>query len=390
LSNTLCYQSLQFIQNVLSKTQNPISMSELLYRIALTKIPKVGAIITKNLISHCGSAENVFKTPKKDLVCVPNVGAGIAENIIKQDVLRWAEKEMLFIEKNDVKVLCYTDKEYPQRLKTEYDAPALLYYKGNADLNHGRNIGIVGTRKPSAYGIRMCEEIAEGLKAYNPLIISGLAHGIDITAHRRCLASDIPTVGVMGHGLQRMYPHEHREIAQLMIENGGLLTEYPSDQDPDREHFPMRNRIIVGLSDVLIVVESGLGGGSMISANVAIDYSRELCAVPGRAGDKNAAGCNSLIRRHKATLVETADDVATVMLWKDLDEKKVIQSQLFVQLTDNQQLVINFLKQSEGGVTIDALAYQTQLSQSNIAALLLELEFKGVVRALAGKRFTTV
>jgi DNA processing protein len=365
-------------------------MSELLYRVALTKIPKVGAITAKNLISHCGSAENVFKVPKKELVLIPNVGPSIADNIVKQDVLRWAEKEMLFIEKNEIKALCYSDKNYPQRLKEEYDAPALLYYKGNAELNHGRTIGIVGTRKPSGYGVRICEEITEGLKQYNPLIISGLAFGVDITAHRRCVAMGIPNIGVMGHGLQRMYPTEHRETARQMTENGGLLTEYPSDQDPDREHFPMRNRIIAGMSDVLIVVETALSGGSMITANVAVNYGRELCAVPGRAGDKNAAGCNNLIRLNKAKLVESAEDIAKLMQWKDLDETKVIQSQLFVQLTDNQQLVINVMQQSEGGVMIDALAYQTQLSQSTIASLLLELEFKGMVRALPGKRFTTI
>jgi DNA processing protein len=365
-------------------------MSELLYRIALTKIPKVGAITAKNLISHCGSAEGVFKADKKDLVCIPNVGEHIAQSILKQDVLKWAENEMLFIEKNDIQILTYSDKNYPQRLKEEYDAPALLYYKGNADTNHGRTVGIVGTRKPSAYGIRICAEITEGLKQYNPLIISGLAFGIDITAHRKCVDAHIPTIGVMGHGLQRMYPTEHRETARLMAENGGLLTEYPSDQDPEREHFPMRNRIIAGMCDVLIVVETGKSGGSMITANVAMSYGRELCAIPGRAGDKNAAGCNNLIRQHKATLVETADDVAAVMLWKDLDEKKVVQSQLFVQLTDNQQLILNIMQQSEGGVTIDTLAYQTQMSQSTTASLLLELEFKGLVRTLPGKRFTTI
>jgi DNA processing protein len=365
-------------------------MSELLYRVALTKIPKVGAITAKNLISHCGSAEDVFKASKKELLLIPNIGPSVADNILKQDVLKWAEKELLFIEKNDIKVLCYSDKDYPERLKTIYDSPALLYYKGNADLNHGRTLGIVGTRKPSTYAARVCEDITEGLKEYNPLIISGLAYGVDITAHRRCLDVNIPTVGVMGHGLQRMYPNEHREAAREMVENGGLLTEYPSDQDPDREHFPMRNRIIAGLSDVLIVIETGMHGGSMISANVALDYGRELCAVPGRAGDKNAAGCNNLIRQHKATLIESAEDIATLMLWRNLDETKVVQSQMFVQLTDNQQLIVNVMQQSEGGVTIDTLAYQTKLTQSVTASLLLELEFKGVVRALPGKRFSAV
>ena len=365
-------------------------MNDLFYRVALTKVPKVGAIITKTLIGNLGSAEAVFKASKKTLMSIPNVGEAIAVEILKQDVLKWAEKEVAFIEKNEIKVLFHTAPEYPNRLKQQHDCPALLYYKGTADLNHGRIVSIVGTRKPTPYGVRMCEEITEGLKSHNVLITSGLAYGIDVTAHRKSYEKDIPTVGVMGNGLQRIYPSEHREIAQKMCENGGLLTEYPSDQEPDREHFPMRNRIIASMCDALVVVETGAKGGSMITAHMGADYGKELFAVPGKVGDKMSLGCNSLLKKRKAYLLESADDIAAVLRWDELDTKKVVQPQLFVELSDNEQVIVNILQASVDGVLIDSLSYQTQLGHSVIAGLLLKLEFKGMIRSLPGKRYSLI
>ena len=363
-------------------------MSELLYRVALTKIPKVGAIIAKNLISYCGSAEAVFTSKLRDLMSVPNVGETIANNILKQDVLTWAEKELAFLDKHAIQALIYTDPKFPQRLKVAHDCPALLYYKGTTDLNHGRVVSIVGTRKPTPYGSRMTELFTEGLAKYNVLITSGLAFGVDVTAHRKSVDMNIPTVGVMGSGLQRLYPSEHRDIARRMCENGGLLTEYPSDQDPDREHFPMRNRIIAGMCDALVVVETGQSGGSMITAHMGLGYEKEVYAIPGRAGDKMSQGCNYLIKTNKAALIESADDFAEMMRWDELDKTKSIQTQLFAELSDNEQVVMKILQQSEGGAMIDTLSYQTQLNHSAIASLLLTLEFKGLIRSLPGKRYT--
>ncbi len=362
-------------------------MSELLYRVAITKISKVGAIISKSLISHCGSAEAVFKASKRELMCVPNVGEAIANNIQNPSILKWAESELAFIEKNNIQTLFYTDAAYPQRLKQIYDCPTILYYKGTVDLNYGRVVSIVGTRKPTPYGTRLTEEMTEGLLKYNALIVSGLAFGVDITTHRKCLDLDIPTVGVMGNGLQRMYPAQHREAAQRMCQNGGLLTEYPSDQEPDREHFPMRNRIIAGMADALIVVETASQGGSMITAYMALGYDKEVFAVPGRAGDKTSQGCNDLIKQNKAALIESADDLAYFMRWDELDKNKNIQTQLFTQLSDNEQVIVDILKKSENGALIDVLSYQSKLSHSAIAGLLLELEFKGMIRSLPGKRY---
>ena len=365
-------------------------MSELLHRIALTKIPKVGAITAKTLISYCGSAQAVFKSSRRDLMCVPNVGEAIADNILKQDVLIWAENELAFIKKHNIQPLFHTDPHFPQRLKTQHDCPVLLYYKGTTNLNHGRVVSIVGTRKPTDFGSRMTEELTEGLAKYDVLIASGLAYGIDVTAHRKCVEMNVPTVGVMGSGLQRMYPTDHRDIARKMCENGGLLTEYPSDQDPDREHFPMRNRIIAGMCDILVVVETAKSGGSMITAHMAVGYDREVAAIPGRAGEKTSQGCNYLIKTNQASLIESAEDLAYLMRWDDLDKTKALQPKLFTDLSDNEQVVIRILQQSEGGVLIDALSYQTQLNHSAIASLLLTLEFKGMIRSLPGKRYTII
>jgi DNA processing protein len=363
-------------------------MSELLYRIALTKIPKVGAVIAKTLISHCGSAEAVFKSSKKSLLKIPSIGEAIADSLLNQNVLTWAEKEYEYIQKNNINVLFHTDETYPQRLRDKNDCPVLLYYKGTADLNHSRIISIVGTRKPTAYGTRLCEEITEGLAQRNVLIVSGLAFGIDITAHRKCLEMSAPTIGIMGNGLQRIYPTEHREYARRMLENGGLLTEYPSDTDPDKMNFPMRNRIIAGMCDALLVVETAQQGGSMITAHMALAYGKEIFALPGRAGEKMAQGGNYLIKNNKATLVETAEDIAQSLLWQGEAAPKAYQLPLFPELTESEQIVVNILRNTEGGVLIDALSHQTQLSHSRIAATLLDLEFKGLVKSLPGKRYS--
>jgi DNA processing protein len=366
-------------------------MSELLYRIALTKVPKVGAVNSKNLIAHCGSAEAVFRSSKKVLTKINGIGEGIADFILTSNVLSWAQRELDFIEKNKVRVLYHTDPEYPRRLCMQADCPMLLYYKGTADLNAQRIVGIVGTRKPSPYGIRMCEEIVEGFKPFNVLIVSGLAYGIDAVAHRKSVASGIPTVGIMGTGLQRIYPSEHRDLGIKMCDNGGLLTEYPSDQDPEAKHFPMRNRLIAGMSDALIVVETADRGGSMITANMAVDYGRDIFAVPGRVGDAMAQGCNNLLRFRKANLLEHADNVAKQLNWGDsASGKPAVQTQLFLELSDNEHIIMDILKKSESSVPIDALSLAAKLNPSQIASLLLTLEFKGLVQALPGKRFGLV
>lgn len=364
-------------------------MNELLYKIAITRIPLVGAVTAKTLISYCGSVEAVFAAKKRELMKIPNIGARIAGNIIARDFLKEAEAELEFIEQHRIRPIFYLDDAYPERLRHYHDSPVMLYFKGNADLNAHRTVGIVGTRQPSPQGVAVCEELIEGLKPYNILLISGLAYGIDIAAHRKCLELDVPTLGILGHGFATMYPPSHRSIAEKMTENGGLITEYPSDTKPDKENFPMRNRIIAGLCDALVVVETAAKGGSMITAHMANEYNKDVFAVPGRVKDKLSQGCNHLIKTHKALLLESADDIAYIMRWDELDARKLIQQQLFVELNDAEKIIVNLLNQSPEA-SIDKLIVETNFAGSEMASLLLNLEFKGIVRSLPGKRYTLI
>ena len=361
-------------------------MDELLYKVAITLIPNVGPVTTRNLVSYCGGVKAIFEARKRELLKVPGIGHHIADNIVNQDVLGRAEEELRFIDKHGIRALFYLDDDYPRRLRHYPDSPAVLYYKGSADLNAGRVVAIVGTRSPSVHGVHTCEELIEGLKPYGAIIISGLAYGIDITAHRKCLNLQIPTIGVLGHGLQRIYPPQHQAVARAMAKDGGLLSEYPGPTLPDREHFPMRNRIIAGLCDALVVVETKRRGGSMISAHIANDYNKDVFAVPGRIKDSCSEGCNHLIKTHKAALIESAADIAYVMRWEEPGAPKAIQKQLFVELTAAEKIVVDLLNQYEA-IGIDQLTGTMQVANSQMASLLLELEFKGIIRALPGKRY---
>jgi DNA processing protein len=374
-------------------------MSELLYRIALTKIQGIGAITAKQLVKRAGSATKVFQSSQKELLKI--TGIATAKQILTQEVMDWTSKELEFIDKNQIKVYFFDDEDYPNRLKRVHDAPFVLYAQGNMDLNVERVVAIVGTRSPTTRGIEVCESLVEGLKKYNPLIISGLAYGIDITAHRQAVAIGLPTVGVMGNGLQRIYPREHQSFTQKMLETGGLLTEFPHDQDPDREHFPMRNRIIASLCDALVVVESAKKGGSMISALYANDYHKEVFAIPGRVGDTYSAGCNHLIKTHKANILESAADIGYIMGWEEPIQteaetpvmvakpaRKGVQPPLFTShLSAPEQHVLDLLQNTES-LSTDSLLKETGVTYSQMAGLLLSLEMNGLIRALPGKRYT--
>ena len=358
---------------------------DLLYRIAISKIHKVGAVTARTLIGYCGSVENVFKAKKKDLIKIPNIGEAIAQNILSQDVLRQAEEEIKFIEKYKIQPIFYLDKNYPARLKHYNDAPLMLFYKGNADLNHARIVGIVGTRKPSERGKAICEEIVEELEPYNVLIISGLAYGIDITAHRKSVDLGIETIGTLGHGLDRIYPSAHKKTAEKMVECGGLLTEFTSGTQPHSANFPARNRIIAGLADALIVVETARSGGSIITAKMANDYNKDVFAIPGRIKDSKSEGCNLLIKSHRANLMESVEDIKYIMRW-ETEEPKAKQRSLFVELTEVERKIVEILRGKES-IPIDNLIFQLKLSPSIVSMNLLNLEFQGIIKTLPGKRY---
>ena len=363
--------------------------SSLLHKIALNKIPNVGAITAKTLIDHFGEAAEIFRASKEDLLTIPRITEFVADHIISQQPVIEAEQEIEFVERHNITPLYFEDENYPHRLRDFKDAPVILYYKGTANLNHKRIVSIVGTRKPTENGKAHCERLIEELREYNVIIVSGLAYGIDITAHRKCLELGIDTIGVLGHGLKRIYPPQHRAVAERMLEQGGLLTEYTSEKQPDREHFPMRNRIIAGMCDALVVVETAEKGGSMISADLANQYAKDVFTFPGRLNDKYSKGCNMLIKSHRASLLENAKDIGYIMHWSQQQNPKFVQQKLFVDLTTEEKIIIDLLNQSEE-IGIDKLIYETQYSSSEIATLLLNLEFKGLVKTLPGHRYMLV
>lgn len=357
-----------------------------LYEIALTLIPYIGVVNGKKLVAYCGGAEAVFCENKNALRQISGIHENIIKGIDSKEVMTRAEEEMMFIEKNGIKPLFYLDKDYPKRLQHCHDSPMMLYYKGNADLNAEKTVGIVGTRNITDYGRYVVEKLIEDLATDNVMIISGLAYGIDAAAHRAALKYDLATVGVLGHGMQTIYPAENRKLSTSMIEKGGILTEFVSGTKPDRENFPQRNRIVAGMVDCLVVIESALKGGAMITAEIANSYDREVFAMPGRVGDIYSEGCNQLIKTNKANLLVNAADIRYVMRW-DVDTKVVAkQMRLFRDFSEDEKKVMNVFAENNV-VHIDDIIIGTDLSPSKIASILLSLEFDGVLTALPGKRY---
>lgn len=356
----------------------------LLHQIGLTLVSGVGDMLIRNLVSYCGNAEAVFHQPTSKLLKIPGIGKKIADEIQKAEVLKRAEQEIKFIEKHKIVTHFFTDASYPTRLKECADSPALLYYKGNADLNHARTISLVGTRKATDYGKQICADFIAELSSLNVLIISGLAYGIDITAHKESIKNKLPTIGVLGHGLDRIYPASHRSVAEKMVDNGGLITEFMSQTIPDRENFPKRNRIIAGLADATIVVEGQITGGALITAEIANSYNRDVFAFPGRINDEFSSGCNEMIRRNKAALINSATHFIEMMGWEQQSNLKTPQTKLFADLSKEENHLVDILKSADK-IHIDELVNKSGFTQSKLASLLLGLEFKLVVKSLPGK-----
>ena len=360
--------------------------SRKLYEIAITLVTGIGDVVGKKLVAYCGGAEAVFCENKKALLQVPNITENVIKSIMSKEVMKKAEEEMLFVEKNGIKPLFYLDPQYPKRLQHCHDSPMMLYYKGEADLNVSKVVGVVGTRNISDYGKYVTERIIEDLASDDVLIISGLAYGVDAMAHRSALKYNLATVGVLGHGMQTIYPAENRKLSQKMLEKGGVLTEFVSGTKPDRENFPQRNRIVAGMVDCLLIIESALKGGAMITAEIANSYDREVFAVPGRIGDIYSEGCNHLIKINKANLMTNATDIRYVMRW-DVDTKVVPkQMRLFRDFSEDEKKIMDVFG-TNNIVHLDDIIVGTELSPSKIASVLLSLEFDGILTALPGKRY---
>lgn len=360
---------------------------ELKYQIALTLLPGIGDISGKKFVQYCGSARAIFDETRKSLEKISGMREASIDAICNpNEYLKRADEEIEYMEKNGITPLFFLDSDYPRRLLQCDDGPMMLYYKGKANLNANRVVAIVGTRNITDYGKENCNQLVEDLKADNVLIVSGLAYGIDTAAHKASVKNGIPTVGVMGCGMQQIYPSPNKKLASDMVEQGGgLLTEYLSGTEPDRENFPRRNRIIAGMADAVVVVESALKGGSLITADIANSYNRDVFAYPGRVMDLYSQGCNYLIRTNRAHLMESVANLRYVMRW-DSQKKEERQTSVFREFTDEERQVMDCFG-SNSMVGLDDIIVKTGLSTTKIAALLLNLEFDGVLMALPGKRY---
>ncbi|MBC7426808.1 MAG: DNA-protecting protein DprA [Bacteroidia bacterium] len=357
------------------------------FEIALQLLEGVGDVLAKYLVGYCGSAEAVFKQKKHALIKIPGIGPVTAEAIVNFKKHQLVEDEISFIEKHKIRPLFYLDSDYPFRLKNYDDSPVMLYYKGDADLNNTRIISVVGTRRPTPYGKAFCDELAEKLTASGCLIISGLAHGIDTHIHKAAIKNTIPTVGVLGHGLGMIYPAANKLLAKEMIGNGGLLTEFMNSSASGPENFPKRNRIVAGICDALVVVESAVTGGSLITAEIANSYNKDVYALPGRTTDLYSQGCNRLVQQNKAAIIETVEGLLKEIGWNEETgkEKKSAQKELFINLSEKEKQLVDYL--STGTKGIDDIHYGTGIGVSQLAMLLLDLEFKGLISTMPGKMY---
>ena len=358
---------------------------DIIYEIGLTLLPGVGDVVGKRFVNYCGSAKAIFEEDRKSLEKITGIRKSTVDAICSKDVLKRAEEEVRFMEKNDIKPLFYQYPDYPQRLLHCDDAPLMLYYKGNANLNAEKVVAIVGTRNITEYGCANCIKLVEDLADDNVLIVSGLEYGVDTEAHTISVKNDISTVGVLGCGLQTIYPSTNKTLASRMVQNGGLLTECISGTQPDRENFPRRNRIIAGMADAVVVIESALKGGSLITAELANSYNRDVFAYPGRVSDIFSQGCNYLIRTNRANMIESVEDLRYVMRW-DKKVKKEIQTQFLRQLTAEEKAIMDCFG-AEAVVALDDMIVKTGQPTPKLAALLLTLEFDGIIKALPGKRY---
>ena len=356
------------------------------YKIALSLIPGIGGVLARNLVAYVGSVEGIFSESLKSLMKIPGIGEVNAKRIKNQNILGRAETEIEFIRKHKIETWFYTDDKFPRRLKTCIDAPVLIYSKGKMNLNEQRVISVVGTRNATDYGKRVCDELIQQFaeRNYKILVVSGLAYGIDIQAHKSALKYNIPTVGVVGHGLDNLYPGLHRETAKKMIANGGLVTDFISETKIEPTNFIRRNRIIAGLADATIVVESAKKGGALVTADIASSYNRDVFAFPGRTGDVYSKGCNKLIRNSSAALIDGIEDLEYFMGWEMSSKEKNIQPDLFIELNEQEQKIVDLL-QKDGALFIDQISAEMGLATSRISTILLNLEFKNVLAVLPGQ-----
>lgn len=361
-----------------------------LYLLALHFVPGVGNQLIRQLISYCGSAEQVFKARHAQLLRIPGIGEVTARSIKSAVPIQTAEDEVRLADKAGASLLFYLDDQYPSRLKDIGDAPTLLYARGNASLNDDRVVAIVGTRHATDYGKFCVEEIVAGLVPYGVTIVSGLAYGIDIHAHKMALSHGLRTHAVLGSGADVVYPHAHRDTAIRMLSAGALISESPMGTKPEAHLFPARNRIIAGLADAVIVVEAAAKGGALITAEIANTYNRDVFAVPGGLGQRLSEGCNDLIKTNKAHLFTSVADLEYITQWLPGKKQDRTNASDLSSFSGHEYDVLKTLLDAKEPVPIDTLSWRTGVSLNQLAGVLLTLEFKGKVQALPGKCFKFV
>lgn len=362
---------------------------DLFHLLALQRVEGVGDIMTKKLLTHFGDAASVFKAKASQLAAIDGVGSVLLKNLKDKSVFEKANQELQFIQSNDIKAFYFQDEDYPERLKHCIDGPVVLFSSGNIDLKKGKIISIVGTRQITSYGIEFCRKLIEDLAPLDPIIVSGFAYGVDIVAHQLAMENNLQTIGVVAHGLNQIYPKPHKKYVAKMEQNGGFMTEFWSSSNPDKENFVRRNRIVAGMTEATIVIESADRGGSLITANMANDYNRDVFAVPGRVTDKYSQGCNNLIKTQKANVLTNAADLIYILNWELEKESKPIQKQLFVTLETDEQKVYDYLLKT-GKEVMDIIALHCDFPIYKISGLLLNMELKGVIRPLPGKLFEAI
>lgn len=360
---------------------------ELHYQVALTMIPELGPVRARSLVEYFGSAAAIFKAKKKEIAAVEGIGEPRARYLKEWNGFNEVDEENSFTEKHHIKTLFITDKDYPQRLLHCYDPPTLLYYRGTAPLNHNRIISVIGTRNHTEYGKQVTEQLISALAPQQVLVVSGLAFGIDAVAHKTSLQQYIPTVGVLAHGMDTIYPLQHKNMAKDMLLNGGLLTEFRKNQKPDKYNFPKRNRIVAGMADATIVIETAIKGGSMITAELAHNYNRDLFAIPGKITDNKSSGCLKLIQQNKAILLTGAEQLVEVMGWQPKKKTPAKQKELFIELNADEKKIVSLLGEKES-MAIDDIYLKSGLSSSSVAAAILNLELQNVISSLPGKRYS--
>ncbi|NCT10780.1 MAG: DNA-protecting protein DprA [Flavobacteriia bacterium] len=364
-----------------------LKKEKILAILRLQKSKAIGDILAKKLIVAVGDIEQLFNEKPASLQKINGIGSFAIQHLFDKQNIKLAEQELDFIEKNNYEVVYFLEDDFPKNLLQCIDSPFVMFKDGNINLKNDKILSIVGTRNMSTYGKDFCEQLIEELAVYNPIIVSGFAYGVDICAHKAAIKNNLQTIGVLAHGFEQMYPKVHKKYVRQVMENGGFFTEFGFEENPLRENFLKRNRIVAGISEATIIIESADKGGSLVTADIANSYDRDVFALPGRTNDIYSKGCNNLIKNNKAILLTSSSDIVKMLNWDVVTKpKKLIQQELFITLSDQEQMIYNHLKEN-GKQMLDLIAIDCNIPLFQLSSVLLQMELKGIIKSLPGKMF---